>query len=403
MNQTIIGGKNREYNKQQHEQREAKLTKVYEHFLNSENGVSVKELAIDFKISSNLARKYVNDLISRNMVQFDRKDGKTPVYCVVKIGETAAEESKPETETNEPAEAPKPVEALEVKPDGKEFEPGSYIPCSNVCKPGDVVWISSRSGEGQFFRYLIITPWERKAMVLGVMLEGHPQLNLNDPYYVYIGVDPETQKSMYADIRNNCQRGYKQFGERLMHVDKDLFDDVKARLARSMGFDPCKDRSVIIERLRNASDKQKEIMHKLQEENAELKQDLKNSYIHQDEYKKAADDATELNRKLSDENDRLQKKYLQADDSITQMYRECSRMSKELDDTKKENADLKQKISDISAKAVEVVQPRYDDDTIMGMIIDSEVKKTKIEVYEEEIKMLRQMVFSMIKGGANNG
>lgn len=394
MNQTIIGGKNSEYNRQQHEQREAKLTKVYELFLNSENGVSVKELAIDFKISSNLARKYVNDLISRNMVRLDRKEGKTPVYTVVNV---TVEET---TETAEPPkEESKPVEALEVKPDGKEFEPGSYIPCSNVCKPGDVVWISSRSGEGQFFRYLIITPWERKAMVLGVMLEGHPQLNLNDPYYVYIGVDPETQLSMYADIRNNCQRGYKQFGERLMHVDKDLFDDVKARLGRSMGFDPCKDKSVVIERLRNDSDRQKELMAKLREENESLKQDLKNSYIHQDEYKKAADDATELNRKLSDENDKLQKKYLQADDSITQMYRECSRMSKELDDAKKENSDLKQQLSDISAKDATVIQPKYDDDTVMGMIIDSEVKKTKIEVYEEEIKMLRQMVFSMIKGG----
>lgn len=385
MNQTIIGGKNAEYNKQQHEQREAKLLKVYEAMLNSD-GMSVKEIAVDFKISSKLARRYVSDLIDRNMIRLDRKEGKTPVYVVVK-----------EETVEPPKDEPKPVEALEVKPDGKEFEPGSYIPCSNVCKPGDVVRISSRSGEGQFFRYLIITPWERKAMVLGVMLEGHPQLNLNDPYYVYIGVDPETQLSMYADIRNNCQRGYKQFGERLMHVDKDLFDDVKARLGRSMGFDPCKDKSVVIERLRNASDKQREQMIKLSDENERLKQDLKNSYIHQDEYKKAADDANELNRKLSDENNKLQKKYLQADDSITQMYRECSRMSKELDDAKKENADLKQQISDISAKDATVIQPKYDDDTVMGMIIDSEVKKTKIEVYEEEIKMLRRMVFNMIK------
>lgn len=386
MNQTIIGGKNREYNKQQHEQREAKLLKVYEAMLNSD-GMSVKEIAVDFKISSNLARKYVTDLIDRNMVRRDRMEGKTPVYVVVKASEAA----------EQPKDEPKPVEALEVKPDGKEFEPGSYIPCSNVCKPGDVVWISSRSGEGQFFRYLIITPWERKAMVLGVMLEGHPQLNLNDPYYVYIGVDPETQLSMYADIRNNCQRGYKQFGERLTHVDKDLFDDVKARLARSMGFDPCKDRSVIIERLRNASDKQKEIMHKLQEENADLKQDLKNSYIHQDEYKKAADDTLELNRQLNDENRDLQKKYLQSKESISQLFAECNKMSEELDAAKKENADLKQQVSDISTKDTTVIKPRYDDDTVMGMIIDSEVKKTKIEVYEEEIKMLRQMVFNMIK------
>ena len=400
MNQTIIGGKNSEYNRQLHEARGARLTKVHEAFLNSENGMSVKELAIDFGISSNLARDYVNTLLERNVIRFDHKDGKAPIYAIVNV---VADEVQSEPTAKETKDEPKPVEALEVKPDGKEFAPGSYIPCSNICKPGDVVWISSRSGEGQFFRYLIITPWERKAMVLGVMLEGHPQLNLNDPYYVYIGVDPETQMSMYADIRNNCQRGYKQFGERLMHVDKDLFDDVKARLGRSMGFDPCKDHSVIIERLRNASDKQKELMTRLREENEGLKQDLRNSYIHQDEYKKAADDATELNRKLSDENDKLQKKYLQADDGITQMYRECSRMSKELDDAKKENAELKQQFSDISAKDTTVIQPKYDDDTVMGMIIDSEVKKTKIEVYEEEIKMLRQMVFNMITGGTNNG
>lgn len=396
MNQTIIGGKNSEHNRQLHEAREARLTKVHEAFLNSKDGMSVKELAIDFGISSNLARDYVNTLLERNVIRFDHKDGKAPIYTIVKI---TAEESKAEPAAEEAKTEDKAPETLEVKPDGKEFAPGSYIPCSNVCKPGDVVWISSRSGEGQFFRYLIITPWERKAMVLGIMLEGHPQLNLNDPYYVYIGVDPETQKSMYADIRNNCQRGYKQFGERLMHVDKDLFDDVKARLARSMGFDPCKDRSIVIERLRNASEKQKELMGKLRDENEGLKQDLRNSYIHQDEYKKAADDATELNRKLSDENDKLQKKYLQAQDSLTKFYRECNEITEELDAVKKENADLKQKISDISAKEVKAIQPRYDDDTVMGMIIDSEVKKTKIEVYEEEIKMLRQMVFNMIKGG----
>lgn len=386
------GRKNNEFNKQQHDQREAKLLKVYEAMLNT-NGMSVKEIAVDFKISSNLARKYVTDLIDRNMVRLDRKEGKTPVYTAVNVTVEAT------TETGEP----KPIEALEVKPDGKEFEPGSYIPCSNVCKPGDVVWISSRSGEGQFFRYLIITPWERKAMVLGVMLEGHPQLNVNDPYYVYIGVDPETQKSMYADIRNNCQRGYKQFGERLLHVDKDLFDDVKARLARSMGFDPCKDRSVVIERLRNASDKQKESMNKLREENERLKQDLKNSYIHQDEYKKAADDATELNRKLSDENEELLSKYKATNTSCADLLDKIAATSLIADNLKKENSDLRRQLSDISTKAVDVVQPKYDDDIVMGMIIDSEVKKTKIEMYEEQIKMLRQMVFSMIKGGANNG
>lgn len=397
MNQTIIGGKNSEYNRQLHEAREARLTKVHEAFLNSENGMSVKELAIDFGISSNLARDYVNTLLERNVIRFDHKDGKAPIYTIVKI---TAEEIQTKPATEEAKVEDKAPEALEVKPDGKEFAPGSYIPCSNVCKPGDVVWISSRSGEGQFFRYLIITPWERKAMVLGILLEGHPQLNLNDPYYVYIGNDPETQKAMYADIRNNCQRGYKQFGERLIHVDSDLFDDVKARLARSMGFEPCKDKSIVIERLRKASDKQKETMDKLREENEDLKQDLKSSYIHQDEYKKAADDATELNRQLSDENDKLLQKYKAVSASCADLADKIACTNLIADNLKKENADLKQQLSDISTKDATVVKPKYD---IMDMIIDSEVKKAKIEAYEEEIKMLRQMVFSMIKGGSNNG
>ena len=397
MNQTIIGGKNSEYNRQLHEAREARLTKVHEAFLNSENGMSVKELAIDFGISSNLARDYVNTLLERNVIRFDHKDGKAPIYTIVKI---TAEEIQTKPATEEAKVEDKAPEALEVKPDGKEFAPGSYIRCSNVCKPGDVVWISSRSGEGQFFRYLIITPWERKAMVLGILLEGHPQLNLNDPYYVYIGNDPETDKAMYADIRNNCQRGYKQFGERLIHVDSDLFDDVKARLARSMGFEPCKDKSIVIERLRKASDKQKETMDKLREENEDLKQDLKSSYIHQDEYKKAADDATELNRQLSDENDKLLQKYKAVSASCADLADKIACTNLIADNLKKENADLKQQITNISAKDATAVKPKYD---IMDMIIDSEVKKTKIEVYEEEIKMLRQMVFSMIKGGSNNG
>lgn len=397
MKQTIIGGKNSEYNRQLHEAREARLTKVHEAFLNSENGMSVKELAIDFGITSNLARDYVNTLLERNVIRFDHKDGKAPIYTIVKI---TAEEIQTKPATEEAKVEDKAPEALEVKPDGKEFAPGSYIPCSNVCKPGDVVWISSRSGEGQFFRYLIITPWERKAMVLGILLEGHPQLNLNDPYYVYIGNDPESQKAMYADIRNNCQRGYKQFGERLMHVDSDLFDDVKARLARSMGFEPCKDKSIVIERLRKASDKQKETMDKLREENEDLKQDLKSSYIHQDEYKKAADDATELNRQLSDENDKLLQKYKAVSASCADLADKIACTNLIADNLKKENADLKQQLSDISTKDATVVKPKYD---VMDMIIDSEVKKTKIEVYEEEIKMLRQIVFSMIKGGSNNG
>lgn len=381
-----------DHNAQLHLKREERLKDLLEVIINSPNGMSVKEMGAALKTSADSARLYVKDLLERNLIAVSHQEGKTRVYKAVDPASV-----KPIEE-----EAPK-EDVMPVGHSGKEFEPGSYIPCGDTCKPGDVVWASSRSGEGAFFRYLVITPWEHKAMVLGIFEEGHPKLNLNDPYYVYIGDDPEKGVKLYADIRNNCQRGYRQFGERAMHVNQDLFDDVKSRLARSMGIDHCKDRSVVIDRLRNASDKQKEQMAKLREENERLKQDLKNSYIHQDEYKKAADDATELNRQLSDENDTLQKKCLQADASCADLQDKIAVTNMIADNLKKENADLRQQLSDISSKDIAVIQPRYDDDTVMGMIIDSEVKKTKIEVYEEQIKMLRQMVFSMIKGGASNG
>lgn len=387
------GRANNEFNKQQHDEKEKRLMKVYEKMLNTEGGMSVKEIAIEFELSSNLARKYVVELVDRKMVRFDHKKGKAPIYVIVKAGEEEAVTTEPKAE-EKPVEEPAKTEALEVKPDGKEFEPGSYISCSNVCKPGDVVWISSRSGEGQFFRYLIITPWERKAMVLGILLEGHPQLNLNDPYYVYIGNDPETQKAMYADIRNNCQRGYKQFGERLIHVDKELFDDVKARLARSMGFEPCKDKSIIIERYKGALKKNEEWLarknkevEELKEKNESLKRDLKASYIHQDEYKKAAEDAISLNRKMSTE---LQQEH----EHYTKLYQEYTIIFSQTEELKNENAELKKKLEEAQSKPQMV-----DSDVVTGMLIDSEVKKTKIEVYEDEITMLRQMVFNMIKGG----
>ena len=367
------GRANNGFNKQQHDEKEKRLMNVYEKMLNTEGGMSVKEIAIDFKLSSNLARKYVSELIHRMLVRTGRKEGKRPVDVVVKAEENTA---NTETKSEEnPVEEPARTEALEEKPEGKEFEPGSYIPCSNVCKPGDVVWISSRSGEGEFFRYLIITPWERKAMVLGILLEGHPQVNLNDPYYVYIGNDPETQKAMYADIRNNCQRGYKQFGERLIHVEKDLFDDVKARLARSMGFEPCKDKSIIIERYKGA-------LKKCEERCA-----------HKD---KEIETLKAKNELLKKERDIVAEKLQQEKELYGKLYKEYTVISTTADELKKSNAELEKKLKETQSKPQIV-----DSDVVTGMLIDSEVKKTKIEVYEEEIKMLRQMVFSMIKGGAS--
>ena len=53
----------------------------------------------------------------------------------------------------------------------------------------------------------------------------------------------------------------------------------------------------------------------------------------------------------------------------------------------------------LETKEAVVIKPKYDDDVVLGMVIDSKVKETKIEMLEDEVKMLRQMVFNMIKGG----
>ena len=350
------GRSNNAFNKQQHEAKEARVTKIQEAFINSETGLSVKDVAVDFKLTSDRARSYIRILLDRNVIKMDHKEGKTPIYAIVKDGE-------PATENND--------EALKHSPDGKEFEPDSYIPCTDNCKPGDIIWISSRSGEGEFFRYLIITPWERKAMVLGIILEGHPQLNLNDPYYVYIGDVPENGKHMYADIRNNCQRGYKQFGKRLGHVPKEFFDDVKARLARSMGIERCVDSEVEITRLKGNIDKYRRWLDQKNEDIKNLERVLKNTNDMCVDYKSNLAEAEKRNKELAEENEKLLS----------------------------ENAQLNQDLNESPVIASAVDQTEFDADILTGMIIDSEVKKTKIEMYEEEVKMLRQMIFNMIKGG----
>ena len=157
-----------------HQERQSRIQVVYKILVETEVGLSAKDLAVKLNLSAYVIRLYLKELLARDLIYVAAKDGKTRLFKA---------NMSPKQQTEEEAKA-KIEEALPVSPDGKEFEPGSFVPCGDVCKPGDIVWVSSRSGEGQFFRYLVITPWERKAMVLGIFAEGHPALNLNDPNYI---------------------------------------------------------------------------------------------------------------------------------------------------------------------------------------------------------------------------
>lgn len=365
--------KNNQHNSTLHEQREEALKKALEIVLNNADGCSVKELAYELNVSSDTARLYAKDLLDRGHIYVSHQIGKTRIYKIAEGGAPADKTAKSE----EPKE-----EVMPVSHSGKEFAPGSYIPCTDQCKPGDVIWISSRSGEGAFFRYLVITPWEHKAMVLGIFEEGHPKLDINDPYYCYIGRDPEKGVNLYADLRNNCQRGYKQFGERLMHVDQDLFDDVKARLARSMGIDRMKVKEADPDVVKLLKSK----ITKLEESNARGTESVKKLLANIDQLKAANDRQTNTIKDL------------------LATTREDADTIKEL---KERNANLEKAVNELDdqlekydpATPAAPQQAAFDNDLFTGMVIDSKVKETKIEMLEEQVKMLRQMVFNMIKGG----
>lgn len=365
--------KNNQYNNTLHEQREETLKKALEIVLNNADGCSVKELAYELNVSSDTARLYAKDLLDRGHIYVSHQIGKTRIYKVAE-GDAPADKAAKSEESKE---------VMPVNHSGKEFAPGSYIPCTDECKPGDVIWISSRSGEGAFFRYLVITPWEHKAMVLGIFEEGHPKLDINDPYYCYIGKDPEKGVNLYADLRNNCQRGYKQFGERLMHVDQDLFDDVKARLARSMGIDRMRVKEADPDVVKLLKSK----ITKLEESNARGTESVKKLLANIDQLKAANDRQTNTIKDL------------------LATTREDADTIKEL---KERNANLEKAVNELDDQ-LENYEPAtpaapqqavtFDNDLFTGMVIDSKVKETKIEMLEDQVKMLRQMVFNMIKGG----
>lgn len=384
-----------DHNEQLHLKREERLKDLLEIIINSPNGMSAKKMAAALKTSADSARLYIKDLLARNLIAISHKEGKTRIYKAVDPASVKPIEEQPVKEEEAPKE-----DLMPVGHSGKEFEPGSYIPCGDTCRPGDVVWVSSRSGEGAFFRYLVITPWEYKAMVLGIFEEGHPKLNVNDPYYVYIGDDPEKGVRLYADLRNTCQRGYRQFGEKVMHVNQDLFDDVKGRLARSMGISCKKIDPDVVRLLKEQLDKAKAAV-------AAISKD-------RDDIRTALGKCERVNKELTGENSTIKKNIeccrVQIENQKQTIHTTLEALHKESEEKKvlqERNGNQAETIAELQKQleAVQshedavVVKPRYDDDVVLGMVIDSKVKETKIDMLEEQVKMLRQMVFNMIKGG----
>lgn len=369
-----------------HQERQSRIQVVYKVLVETEVGLSAKDLATKLNLSADVIRLYLKELLARDLIYVAAKDGKTRLFKA---------NMSPKQQTEEEAKA-KIEEALPVSPDGKEFDPGTFVPCGDVCKPGDIIWASSRSGEGQFFRYLVITPWERKAMVLGIFTEGHPTLNLNDPNYIYLGNDPGTGEGLYADVTNVCQRGYKQFGELLMHVDKDYMDAVKNRLARVMQIDgicgkvfyrdvikddPKKD--LAIERLKKVIEDKMKIVDQAKELEADLRRQVNALFTENVELKtanKEAEGKVAALKTQMDEMDQIRK------DLQKRLEVQCNT----IDELREDNARLR----------AEDEFSESDEKIFTALVnANTDLEKELKQRYEEEIKTLRQIIFSMIKGG----
>lgn len=383
-----------EHFKKLHEERQSRIQQVYGLLAESDEGLCAKDITVLLNIGSEAVRRYLKELLSRDLIYVAAKDGKTRIFKA---------NPRPKNLTEEESKA-KVEEALPVSPGGKDFEPGTFVPCGDVCKPGDIVWVSSRSGEGQFFRYLVITPWERKATVLGIFPEGHPSLNLNDPNYVYLGNDPETGEGLYADVTNNCSRGYKQFGERLMHIEPERMDDVKNRLARVMQIDDICGKTIVKEVIKDDPKKDLAIerLKKLNDDNAKqlrnyeiTERNLRESY--NSLYTEYAAENKEKDGKIlalktqMDEMDQIRK------DLQKRLEVQCTT----IDNLTEDNARLRQEMLDISVSENELSEENQKVFDAL-MTANADLEKDLKQRYEDEIKTLRQIIFSMINKGGDS-
>lgn len=204
-----------------------KKEKVLKKALDYPQGFSIKEVSIDAGLTPECVRKYINEFLESGEIQdTGHMEGRTCIYI---HSDFVTDKKEEEYKQNVAAQEEPPKVCA-----GKEFkEPRSIT--SVVA--GDISWISSRSGNGLFFRYLILIVHSYKATCVNVFPEGHEAVNINDPNFIFVGEDPESGENLYADLTNVCQRRFSAFGERCMHISPEHMENVKNRMARLLKVD----------------------------------------------------------------------------------------------------------------------------------------------------------------------
>lgn len=342
-----------------------------------DKGATVKELNEGLGWHADTIRCYIKELMVSGLLIREKEPGRgtTFRYFWNKDKETTVEEAKEEA-------------TMPEHEGGVEIEAGTQRNCGKFCNQGDVVYCSSRKGDGEFFKYLVIVPWERKATVACVFQEGHPNVDLNNPEMIYIGDDPKSGEKLYADVTNICQRGYLNFGERVMHVEKTYMDDVKNRLARVMRIETKSSGDSAVSKLRENNARLEEQIRKLREMS-----------------KKCDETITELrNSKAAETNKNAQ--WIEQYRDLEAKYNACKASVDELASTndrlREENGKLSvlvtatSKEPDADPEYVTNLEGRLGD-AMMGLT----EMETRSNCYKEQIEFMKQVVFELINNGGN--
>lgn len=333
-----------------------------------DKGATVKELNEGLSWHADTIRCYIKELMVSGLLIREKEPGRgtTFRYFWNKDKETTVEEVKEEA-------------TMPEHEGGVEIEAGSQRNCGKFCNQGDVVYCSSRKGDGEFFKYLVIVPWERKATVACIFPEGHPNVDLNNPEMIYIGDDPKSGEKLYADVTNICQRGYLNFGERVMHVEKTYMDDVKNRLARVMRIETKSSSGSALSKLRENNAKLEDQIRKLREMSKKCDEtitELRNS--------KAAEAQHSRN---------LEAKYNACIASIDELAKTNDRLREE-NDKLSVLVTATPKEPDADPEYVTKLENRLGD-AMMGLT----EMETRSNCYKEQIEFMRQVVFKLINNG----
>ena len=308
--------------------REERIKKLAEFFINREGGASVKEIAVELGYPAPSVRTYLKELVADGRVVVLGREWRTVIYGW----------------HNGPAKPVSKETVEEAFPDhegGKEFD--HVKPAVNV-NQGDIVWASSRSGDGMFFRYLVLVPWEKKATVVGVLPEGHKYLNINDQRFVPLG--EFNNENLYADLTNICSRAYMQFGEEEGKISENTLTEVKRRVARLYRIQTLNGDAIAsaTKQVQSEYKKLEAAKNRFENENKELKDRVKSLAMECDEKKKDWDDMHKLAKEALTEIDTVK---ADRDAKISGMRQIVDAMGEDLKGKRDQIADLETKNKDL--------------------------------------------------------